>query len=527
MRAKKSTIIGNGATILMQVDSGTSGRPCVRRWMLGLLFGFALLARLPGINGLPDDFVAPREYHTAMLARALYVTDDPSSPEWMKNAAAGQLEVAIRAEPRIVEGISSRVYRLLGRESLAVPRGISIAAWMLAALFLYLLVRRSAGFEAAFVSAAFLLFHPYAFNASRSLLPDPLMIMGLVAAVFVIDWYDAKPSLFRWFVSILVSALAILVKPGAAQFCILSVYFFVSAARLGVRGVLLDWRTYVYPALALLPAAMYAFVGPLRVSGGPLFHTFFMPHVALTLYFWKGWIFVLLRVFGAAALLLGILGLFLLPKGRLSVVGFALCAGYVAECFLRTYTTPSHDHWHLEAFPLASLGVGAVGGLIWARLAERSVAVKGLAASLAALWLGAVTVLHVVEMRGRDSGDYPAIAREIGEAVQHSARTVYLDYNYGWPLCYFGFVSGHYWPDRTDMWTEATAGLPPLSARERFEKYFSHGSPEYFIVCRRLDELNAQDDLKRFLDDNARVLVENPRYVIFDLRKPAGKRPSK
>ena len=64
--------------------------------MLGLLFVFALLARLPGISSLPDDFVAPREYHTALLARALYVTDDPSSPEWMRNAAAGQLEAFIR-----------------------------------------------------------------------------------------------------------------------------------------------------------------------------------------------------------------------------------------------------------------------------------------------------------------------------------------------------------------------------------------------------------------------------------------------
>lgn len=488
--------------------------------MLGLLFGFALLSRLPGIGSLPDDFVAPREYHTAMLARALYVTDDPSSPEWMKNAAVGQLEVSIRAEPRIVEGISSRVYRLLGRESLAVPRGISIAAWMLAGLFLYLLVCRSAGFESAFVSAAFFLFHPYAFDASRSLLPDPLMILGLVAAVFVIDWYDRHPSLVRWCVSAAVSSLAILIKPGAAQFCILSVFFFLSAARMGVRGVLLDWRTYVYPALALLPAAIYAFLGPLRVSGGPLFNTFFMPHLALTLYFWKGWIFVLLRVFGTAALLLGIVGLFLLPKGRLSVAAFALCVGYVAECFLRTYTTPSHDHWHLEAFPLAALGIGAVGGLIWERLAGQRAAAKFFVASLSALWLGAVTLLHVVDARSRDSGDYPAIAREIGEAVQHSTRTVYLDYNYGWPLCYFGFVSGRYWPDRMDMWTEATAGLAPLSAEERFEKFFSKDSPEYFIVCRRLDELAAQDDLKRLLDDNARVMVENPRFVIYDLRKP-------
>ena len=121
---------------------------------------------------------------------------------------------------------------------------------------------------------------------------------------------------------------------------------------------------------------------------------------------------------------------------------------------------------------------------------------------------------------------YPPSVREIGEAVRHSTRTVYLDYDFGIPLCYFAEMAGMYWPETQVMadaeMAGAGAGLfdQQLSAPERFDLFYRGKKPDYFIVFRAVQEMKLQPGLNDFLFGNYPVLVYSPRYIVFDLRKP-------
>lgn len=511
------------------------GFPAALRPILVLtLFVAALAIRLYQVGEPPRDFWTIRQYHNATTARALYFQGNPDVPEWRREVAATHR--IWLAEPPILEYVVSLVYRVVGGERFWVFRILTIGAWVLGGFFLFLAVRRMLGFEGALTAAAFYLFLPYGVTASRSWQPDPLMVMGVAATMLAIYTYFEKPSVSRLVVAGLVAAIATLFKPGASVLTLVGMFGFLSLQERGWRRTFLPGPAWMFSAIMLLPPVVIVAVSAWRgwYEPGTHFSTYLAPRSLLTLFFWKGWVGILIRVLTLPGLILAFLaGVLLMPAGKARALVWGYATGYAVFSLICSFTTPNHDYWHLQVVPLAALCVGAAAVPLWRAILEGPgrPAYRG----WVALALGAVWLLLSVERapwigdRGSSPAEYAAMAREIGDAANHSTRVIMLDYDFSNPLRYYAEIAGPVWPqteammyDRQTGKDRAVDGSPlwntlDLPARERFDRFYADGQFEYFVVCRLLAELDLQPGLREFLNQFP-IVKQGARYIVYDLR---------
>jgi hypothetical protein len=145
-----------------------------------------------------------------------------------------------------------------------------------------------------------------------------------------------------------------------------------------------------------------------------------------------------------------------------------------------------------------------------------------------------------------DSGfaDWVSSYKEIGEKVNHSARTVLFDYHDGDRVMYYGRIRGDLWPTIAIIGNPAVR-LEKSNMKELLDEFISEHSPEYFIVT-NVPLFEAQQELKKTLDSEYPVLAESrtsqktncplecdgiryiiprapggesPDYIIYDLRE--------
>lgn len=498
----------------------------LKRTGLMLLFLAALMIRLPHLNEAPRDFWTMKQYRSAVLARAFFFSATPDVPAWRKEAVdAARMSYS---EPPLLEMLAAKGYGFVGSEQFRCFRIITMAAWLLGGVFLWLLGKRLFSDVAALVGVVVYLFLPFGVVVSRSFQCDALMVCALIGSILSMVIYFEKPGFSRWLVCALASSLAVFIKPGSNQFTVFMIYGFLALKQKGLSGAVKDGKNWLFVCVALLPAVVYTLWNIL--SSGYLMlclNSNFVPQWFLTLYFWRGWLAQLLSVLGPVLLLLGVIGLAVV-KGRPRLVLWAWGAGYVLQCFLTSLTTPSHDYWHLQVVPLIALGFGFIGDQAgtWVDRRWGSVWRRGTLGLLVLCIILVTSYKTIAAYASVGPSDYASITGEIGEAVNHSTRTVYLDYDYGISLCYFAEIAGDYWPETQVMTDSEMAGAgtgalnQQLDASERFNLFYRGKKPDYFIICRAMHELDQQPGLREFLFGNYPVLAQKARYIIFDLRKP-------
>ncbi|MFH1706046.1 MAG: glycosyltransferase family 39 protein [Patescibacteria group bacterium] len=136
----------------------------------------------------------------------------------------------------------------------AAGRVVSIFASLGSALFLYLIVELLLGSGPAFVSAAFFLFLPYNIYYSRTILPEPAMVMFSLAGIYyLLNWQKTKKTPLL-FLSASLAALAILVKPYAVfllaptGLVVFGELFFKERSKKGVVA-----KAFIYAIISCLP----------------------------------------------------------------------------------------------------------------------------------------------------------------------------------------------------------------------------------------------------------------------------------
>jgi len=142
-----------------------------------------------------------------------------------------------------------------------------------------------------------------------------------------------------------------------------------------------------------------------------------------------------------------------------------------------------------------------------------AVAVAGLAGSL--LWAS----LDAARLRASPSPAAVAAQSErIGELVSHSTHVVTLAPAYGWPLGFYGSLSGSSWPSNAsgDFRQMQLLGEAIPTSRRMLDDVVRSGA-EWFIVT-DLDELARQRDLEALLDSRARLAGRGAGYLVYDLR---------
>ena len=471
------------------------------RWFLllvAIVVG-ALVLRFHCIGHPPVSFHPTRQYRNALIAQAIYVKHD---------LASSRQPIL---EPPLTEGMAVGLYTILGRESLAAARAMSIVWWMLAAVFLYLLTKCAVSRDGAVIAVLFFLFLPYAVLASRSFQPDPLMIMLFIGATWSIFRLRQTPS-GRWLTTAVgLSAAAIFVKP-VCVFPILLMFLSTGVFENGIRATLKSVWTWLYLALSLLPTLAYYGYG-LFVADFLRWQAdaSFLPRLLLERSFWGDWLRLASHVIGGAALFVALLGIPLAPSRLTKGLLVGLWSGYVVMGLIFTFHIHTHDYYHMQLIPIAALSLGVVAAIVLERLARLSEPWK-----LAAF--GVLTVALVLqsdktwrELRQDDGGDaWAALNTQIGNCVAHSAKTVFLAPDYGNSLMYYGGVAGTWWPYRYAM------PYPPERIQENLDRLIAQQSPEYFIVT-AIGEFEQEPNLQKALAKYPLVLSTDACRV-FDLR---------
>ncbi len=489
--------------------------------LLGGLFAAALAIRVAGIAQPPFDFHPTRQFRSAIIARGFYFETNEGIPTWRREVAAvaGRQEGVL--EPPIMEHLAAVLYRVAGEEHLWLPRLCAAAFWLIGGAALHAIARKLASANAAVVAVAFYLFLPFGVLASRSFQPEPLMVMGLLLSLLTILEDDARPSPRSAMTAGSVAGIAFLIKP-LCVFATLAAFAGLAVRRRRHLREPIGAHVVLYALCGFGPTA--AFYGYGVLFGDSLrtqAQESFFPSLLLSAYFWRSWLEQIGSVVGYTAFAAGAAGTVLCADGRARAFTGGLWLGYGVFGLVFNYHVHSHDYYQLQFIPIVALSLGlatdvAIAALSgWGRQWLRRV--LAWAALCLACALGAVSYFTQHAREEFDWAKEIRVARQIGQAVGHSMRTVMLVPWYGKPLQYYGELSGWWWPRGGDFNLEAMQGGRVLSAEERLRAFEAGGGVDYFIVSDR-NELERQEDLRRLLGSSVRVLTETPDFVVFDLR---------
>jgi hypothetical protein len=489
----------------------------VRVGLVVALFVAALAVRLCWIDEPLPGLATARVYYSAEVARARFFSQTESVPEWRREVARRNAQTVGAREPRIVEWLTVRGYRLAGAERIWIPRLLSIAFWLAGGVFLYLTARRIGSYEGALVTTAFFLFTPFGLWASRVLMPDNLMLLAMLVALYAIVRHHESPTFGRLLVAAVLSGAAVLIKP-FCLFVLVGAFGALAIARRGLLRGVIDRRSVLYAVVAVAPFAAYLLWRTLGDQAGAIGGTAresFRPGLLLTASFWSGWAAVVGQVVGFAAFLGALAGVALARKGAGRPLLLGLWPGYVVFGLVFTHQIHTHTYYSLQLVPVVALSLGPVGAAVLGALARTSPRWHGRVVGWAVLVLAVVIGAGVwLFSPGRaEQRDEVKALREIGELTGHSTAVLFLPREHAMPLAYHAEIAGEWWPRRTGLHASS------LPADKLLAKLRAEHSPEFFVVTDRA-EFEANDELRRLLTERFPLLAETRYYLIFDLREP-------
>lgn len=504
-----------------------AGTPAVRPRRVGglavlaLVFIAATVIRFDHIGRPPLDFHPTRQYRSALLARRFYLEHIPSTPAWQRELAVRNADETY--EFPLLQYVAALGYRAVGGEDLRIPRAISALVWLAGGLLIYLTARRFASSDGALAATAFFLLVPFGVDASRAFHPDGLMVTFLVLVYLALLEYGERGGGWRLLGAAASGGLVTLVKPMAIFQVVggfLAVWY-IRRRRHGDAGVL-QLAAFGLGVLAL-GGSYYLYEWFHATTLASVAQQVFLPRLLLTFAFWKGWLAQIWKVVGFLAPAAAVLGVLALPKGVVRFMLGGLAAGYVVFGLCFSYTTFTHDYYHLQLIPLVAVALAPlVDRCTRPMRAAPLIGAAPTAGVLGALFIAAVldiSTLSYYRKRGVSFAAEVATYREVGRLVGHSAKNVLLANYYAYPLRYYGELGGTYWPLSFDARFSRLAGLRQESAQERLAALRVQTGARYFVVT-DLPELHGQPDLEHLLATTFTVRAATDRYVIYDMATP-------
>ncbi len=490
-----------------------------KRKMYGLLTLLVVLVgtglRLYDLTEPPLDFYPTRQFRSLILARAFYLHWRPGSitqEEAEQRAAANRIA---RYEPPLLEKLVARTYLLLGREEPWVIRGYNAAFWLLGALGVALLVRLWEPHPAALLAAlGYWMLLPFNVHVTRAFLPDPLMTVLLVWAVYAWYRWSRGGSSFWLLPAAVLGSMAAVVK-------IYALFF------LGPIPLLLAWargKRPWHPAwwwLAMLAPVAIALPFYLNLHS-PEYAGHFLLAWTLKLRRWwlspmpyGGWMEMVNNALHGGWVLVGLLALFLEGRTRnraALVVGWLLGYALYGAVFLIQFAT--HAYYHLPLVPLVALGLGLGLHRALQVLETRSrpwQAAGMFLLSTALVYPAGITYWHLASVDYRAKAE---VYRRMGETLPRDGKIMALTEAYGWPLLYYGNVNVVRWPTQAHhllfgVWDESFE----RTFRERTQGF------DYFLVT-DFEEFWRQAPLRSYLFEHYPLIHQGGDYLLWDLRQP-------
>lgn len=481
-----------------------------------ILFGLGLAIRLYNLTNLPLDFHPTRQLLGALKARGMFYQTAPDVPDWQRQMALKQWRMRAEVEPEVVEHLVALTYQFTG-EHLWVARIYSSLFWVIGGIFLFLLIQDLISTNGAMIATAYYLFFPYAVMASRAFQPDPLMVMLIISFWWVFHRWVKRPS---WFVGILAGLLG-----GFAIFIKFVAAFFVIGAALGEalgrsrwRDLIRNAQLWMIAVLGVAPGAAYLIYG-IVLNGflGRQFSGRFIPGLLLSPQNYIEWASEVNMAAGAVAIMLGMLGLFMVRERNLRSYLIGLWVAYLLFGLYFDYAIATHDYYQEPFIPLVAISLAPVADWVMARLVESTAARwMRIAASLVLLYGVAAAAWDVRgQLKAVDYRPQAVMWAEIGTIFNHGSSVVALTQDYGVRLAYWGWQDAIIWPNSGDIGYHEARGTS-FKFGETFHN-LAEGK-RYFLVT-DFAELDRQPQLKQQLAGFS-IYAQGEGYVIYNLTKP-------
>jgi 4-amino-4-deoxy-L-arabinose transferase-like glycosyltransferase len=523
--------------------SSLFARPNLHLLMAVALLLTALGTRLYRITDPPLEFHPTRQYIGAIVARGYYFQTQEQLPEWRRQIARINHQHQELLEPQVLPFLSSLAYRMTGGERLWIPRVISILCWLAGGILVLAIARQFWGMGPALAALAVYLLLPYGVLASRVIQPDPMMVMLMLVGLYLVLRYHEAPSRARLLQAAAVSAVALLVKP-VCIFILMGAFVALQFTRARTWRALFRVDNFVFGGIMLAPAAAYYLYG--IVAGGFIrtqTEGSFLAHLLIDPAYWSGWLRMIGRVTGFIPLAICVAGWLLSPPGKPRLFLSGMWAGYFVYGLVFNYHIHTHDYYSLPLIPMAALSFAALLDLIgkqswrlnwthWAMAAGGGVALLAAAAVIVhfadlrkpdaatkqrlktlGAWVGFDRkVFDFLRTRPEQIASEIRLFQEIGGAVEHRDRTVFLTPDYGKSRTYHGEFAGRWWPPKGKA-------FPGRSAVEDYLNHLiaKHGL-RYFIIT-DFGQLEYQPELREHLVSNYPLLHQTEAYWIFDLAR--------
>lgn len=505
-----------------------------KTWRALVVAGLFLLAGIVRLGAPDSTLLGERQYRSALIARYHYLELREDVAPWRMHIATLNREREGSLEPPILERVVAGLYLVAGEENLDIPRTLAVVFWLAGGFFLYGLCRSFLSFEGAAAGTAVYLFNPLGVETSVSFLPDPLMIASFVLALLALVRFHERPTGPRLATAAAAAAFTALVKP----FCTFALTGAVIALAIHRRGWgrrTIDRSLLVLLAAVALPTLAYYGYGvllkPLLAPAGGAVAPWdtlarsasvtFVPELLLTTEYWRGWARTALWAMHPAALVAALVGLPLLTDSRARALVGGLLAGYVVFGVVFTYLVPFAGHYHLQLLVVVALGVGR---LVQALFEELRGAIRWRptwALPAAAGMLVALFAARAIRDELRPAPiESPAVAREVGELIDHSDRVAVVGTYYGKPLQYHGEFFGTWWPAARgdyafDQLEHADRSIATRLADLGFE-------PEYFVITDFPGYEYRHPELRGYLERRCSVHASSDAYLIYHECRPPG-----
>jgi hypothetical protein len=481
-------------------------------------FAAALGIRLYDLGDLPLDFHPARSLQTMIKARGMFASESADFTPEQTQTAIKQWKNEPTEEPEVIEHLAVWTYQLIGREDLWFPRFYSIVFWLIGGIGLYLLLKKMTGVDGAVVGTWFYLFVPYGISASRAIMPDPLMMALLIWAIWALFCWSEKPGWGRALLAGILLGLTVYVKL-TAVFFVAAVFLGVMFNEYGFKGAWRKLQFWCIGALAVLPAAIYNFVGIylLKFISSNATDNRLIPSMLLNVKSYINWNSMIGVVTGYTAFLLAVVGYFLLSKRKGRVIAFSLLVGYVLFGMIFIYYYTTHDYYHLPLILLVAVGLAGLAQAVLPKIAE--IIQPG--------WLARIVVIAVLllgtgeniwqvrnDFKRTDYRSQAQLWEKLGAELKGTSSLA-LTEDYNARLSYWGWYDASYMPQNNELVHRELAGhsgdiMATFSA-------IANGK-EYFLVT-MMDDPTMTNGLMDYLKQTYPILDQGNGYIIFDLLK--------
>ena len=479
-----------------------------------VLFALGIGLRLLNLTNPPVDIHAWRSLGSAAITRRMYYRMLPNADPKIRQLAIS-LTGGKHDEPPITEKLVALSYLVAGGEYLWIFRLWTTLFWMIGGVALFALVRRMTSVDGAVVALGYYLLLPFGNTTTRGFLPEPLMIMWILLALYSLSrWIENQT--WKWtIITGIMAGLAVLAKVFAI-FPLAPAIILVCLSAFGLRRTVTNPKFWTIVAIAgIIPAAYYIFPD-LQASGGYL-STWVLPYLRRLkdITFYISWLHHINENFNLAVVLMAFASTFLLEKRWR-----AMCVGLWIGYGLLGVTVPeliySHMYYSLPLVAVIAISLGPISALLLGKISEQSRLWHVLLIGIALIGVG-----YTVFMARKQvvANDYRGEAQKWKQlaAVLPGNNIVGITEDYGMRLDYFGWklISEYPYSFDQDMGREAGHGFDVNA--DNMEYFKSHvGNCDYFVIT-MFSELDAQPYLKKILYDHYTIYAQADWYIIFDI----------